>query len=125
VASTADPVLLFWGLALPAGTYHLVIAADEPVLAAWTLLIGGAIVSAPDVTADDDSFYFSNISSGGQNFAFPPASSSGMNGGASYGFRVVGEPVPEPSGWTTALAALAILAHRARRERSDARSRVP
>jgi MYXO-CTERM domain-containing protein len=125
VASTADPLLLFSGLSLPAGTYHLVIAADEPVLAAWTTLLGGASVSAPDVTADDDSFYYSNVSTGGQNFAFPPASSFGVSGGAIYGFRVVGEPVPEPSGWATGLAALAVLAHRARRETSDARSRVP
>lgn len=125
VASTADPLLLFSGLSLPAGTYHLVIAADEPVLAAWTLLLGGAIVSAPDVTADDDFFYFSNLSSGGQNFVFPPASSFGVNGGGIYGFRVLGEPVPEPSGWASGLSALAVLAHRARRRRNGARRRAP
>lgn len=120
VSSVADPTLLFSDLDLPAGTYHLVIAADAPVEAQWTTIAAAELVGAIDVEATPNVVFFSNGTTGGQNFAFPPASSFLSFGGDTLAFRILGRPVPEPTGCAAGAAAWIALSAIRRRSRQEA-----
>jgi hypothetical protein len=97
--SITSPTQLFNGLNLTPGTYHLVLAPVGADQGFWTTYFRGSIATAPWVTADTSNFYLSNLSTpGGQDFAFPPASNFGFDGGEVYGFTVTAlTSVPEPA----------------------------
>jgi hypothetical protein len=101
--SIASPTQLFNGLNLTPGTYHLVLAPVGTDQGFWTTYIAGSIATAPWVTAAT-SIDFSNFTTGGQDFAFPPDSNFGINTNIAYGFTVTAlESIPEPAAMALAM----------------------